>query len=181
MNTHLPADLEQFVQAKSCEADALPHPTEAITAAVIARCASRKKPRRPASWRASARAWRTCGPVAGGRRRRCSLTSAVSSTFPRTHDLPHCRRAYSLSGRFGPPFAGRPKTLPPPSRHGGTTAWSRKSTRSAAIRPVVHWPPKTTSSPRKSASCSTAGAASRYTSTAFSSPSARTPSTSFIS
>ena len=23
------------------------------------------------------------------------------------------------SGRFGPPFAGRPKTLPPPSRHGG--------------------------------------------------------------
>ena len=96
MNTHLPADLEQFVQAK-VRSGRFASPDEAITAAVRL-LRSRKKPRWPASWRASARAWRTCGPVAGGRRRRCSLTSAVSSTFPRTHDLPHCRRAYGRAG-----------------------------------------------------------------------------------
>ena len=67
MNTHLPKDLEQFVQAK-VRSGRFTSSEEAITAAVRL-LRQQKKPRKPASWRASARAWRTCGPARAARRR----------------------------------------------------------------------------------------------------------------
>ncbi len=86
MNTNLPKDLERFVQAK-VRSGRFTSSDEAVTEAVRL-LRQREEAEEARVLRASAKAWRTCGPGEDGPRRRCSRISAVSSTFPRTHDLP---------------------------------------------------------------------------------------------
>src|SRR5208337_5265741 len=100
MNTHLPADLEQFVQAK-VRSGRFTSSDEAITAAVRLPV-NRKKPRKPASWRASARAWTTCEPAAPSPWPKRSPTSAATWICPTVHEIPH-RAGRNRQGEYSRP------------------------------------------------------------------------------
>ena len=81
MNTQLPADLEQFVQAK-VRSGRFSSPEEAIAARACVCSESRKRPKTPASWRASTRAWRIC---AG----RTQPLAEAFADIQRSLNLPH--------------------------------------------------------------------------------------------
>ena len=145
MTIHLPDDLDNSSR-RTCEADGS-LPSTRRWPRPCAWCYARaRRSRRPAPARASA----PSDPLGrrDGQARKCSLTSAVSSTLPRTHDLPHGRRAYP-GGRFGPPCS-KPTSLS--RRRAKVQRPDRYPPCRRLPRPVRPLAAETTSSPRKSAS-----------------------------
>ncbi len=96
MNTHLPKDLEQFVQAK-VRSGRFSSSDEAIAEAVQL-LRQREEAEEARVLEGIRGAWRTCGLGEDGPRRKCSRISGVSSIFPQTHDLPHHHRAHRRAG-----------------------------------------------------------------------------------
>ena len=148
--THLPPDLEQFVEAK-VRSGRFASPEEAIAAGVRL-LRQQEEAEEAGVLEGIHQGLDDMRAVADGRPKRCSLTSGVSSIYPRTHDLPHRHRA---DGRAGDRVHGsmEDRASSPPSPRWYNALIQKVNT--LRRHPLdAHWPLRTTNSPRKSESCS---------------------------
>ncbi len=179
MNAHLPADLEQFVQAK-VRSGRFSSSDEAITAAV-----------RLLRQQEEAEESRVLEGIRQGLEDvRAGRTEPLAQAFAdirRDLNLPHCLMKFriELAATAKADIRGQAQWLRENVSPAAATKWLDGLTRSSILcKPGLcgtQSPRRATSSPRKSTSCSTASVASGNTSTGSSSPSARRPSKSSMS